>query len=203
MSVVNLTLITNGGRKVDQVSDSMTVRQIYEKYNVNYDVCTNTIDSVPLQVGQMDKSLRDLGCGEKVRMSSIVKADCAAEILIAGSAAVLKSKYKLSDWIMALKYDPDLGLYDDNDEPLFKAFVEEGPGSLSSNGVVFSTVPDENGFAVVTAVIDPTAENKKEIVKENYGLALLRLNEVENGLDQVINDAKESEKEIDEMVHTI
>ena len=72
MAVTNITLITNGGKKKDLVNDSTTIREIYEKFGVNYDVCTNTIDSVPLQIGQLDKSLRELGCGENVRMSSIV-----------------------------------------------------------------------------------------------------------------------------------
>lgn len=203
MAVVNVTLITNAGRKMDQVSDSTTVRQIYEKFNVNYESCTNTIDSVPLQIGQLDKSLRDLGCGEKVRMSSIVKMDNAAEVLIVGSAAVLRSKYKLEDWQTALRFDPDLGLYDDNDDPIFKVFVEEGPGSLNDNGVVFSEVPDENGYAVATVIIDPSDADKRELVKKKCGLALLRLREVEDSLEDFIKEAKESEKEIDEMVKSI
>lgn len=203
MSVVNVTLITNGGRKNDQVLDSTTVRQIYEKFNVNYDACTNTIDSVPLQIGQLDKSLRELGCGESVRMSSIVKADNAAEICIAGTAAVLKSKFKLADWITALKFDPDLGLYDENDEPIFKVFVDEGPGSLNNNGVVFSAVPNDEGYAVATIILDPTAENKRELVKDKQGLALLRLREVESNLEDVIKEANEHAKEIDEMVKSI
>ena len=203
MAVVNVTLITNRGKKIDQVSDSATVRQIYEKFGVNYDCCTNTIDSVPLQIGQLDKSLRELGCGENVRMSSIVKMDNAAEILIAGTAAVLRSKYKLSDWRTALKYEPDLGLYDEEDNSIFKVFVEEGPGSLNTNGVVFSDVPDENGFAIATILLDPTAEDKKEIVKSNQGLALLRLKEIEDNLESVLKDAEDNEKEIDSMVKSI
>lgn len=203
MSVVNITLITNAGKKKDQVSDSTTVRQIYEKFAVNYDACTNTIDSVPLQIGQLDKSLRELGCGESVRMSSIVKADNAAEIIIAGTAAIVKSKYKLADWAAALKFDPDLGLYDDADEPLFKVFIEEGPGSLNSNGVVWSEIADDNGFAVATLILDPSVEDKRTMIKEKQGLALLRLKEVEENLEEVIKEAQANEEEIDKMVQSI
>lgn len=203
MSVVNVTLITNAGKKKDQVSDSTTVRQIYEKFSVNYDACTNTIDSVPLQIGQLDKSLRELGCGENVRMSSIVKMDNAAEVIIAGTAAIVKSKYQLEDWLTAVKFDPDLGLYDDNDDPIFKVFVEEGPGSLNENGVVWSAVAGEGGFAVATLILDPTVEDKRELVKDKQGLALLRLKEVEANLEEVIEQAKKNAKEIDEMVKSI
>lgn len=203
MSVVNITLITNAGKKKDQVSDSTTVRQIYEKFAVNYDACTNTIDSVPLQIGQLDKSLRELGCGENVRMSSIVKADNAAEIVIAGTAAIVKSKYKLEDWAKALKFDPDLGLYDDADESIFKVFIEEGPGSLNSNGIVWSDVADDNGYAVATLILDPSVEDKRALVKEKQGLALLRLKEVEDNLEEVIKEAQTNEEEIDKMVKSV
>ena len=203
MSVVNVTLITNAGKKKDQVSDSTTVRQIYEKFAVNYDACTNTIDSVPLQIGQLDKSLRELGCGENVRMSSIVKMDNAAEVIIAGTAAIVKSQFKLEDWQVALKFDPELGLYDDDEEPIFRVFIEEGPGSLNENGVIWSTIPGENGAAVATLILDPTIEDKRELVKDKQGLALLRLREIESGLNEVIEEAKQNAKEIDEMVKSI
>ena len=203
MAVTNITLITNGGKKKDLVNDSTTIREIYEKFGVNYDVCTNTIDSVPLQIGQLDKSLRELGCGENVRMSSIVKNDNAAEVVIAGSCAVIKSKFKLEDWMTALRYDPDLGLYNDCDESIFKVFIDEGPGSMNDHGVVFSDVADDNGYAIATVLIDPSIENKKEFIKEKIGLALLRLKKVEEGLEDVIKEAKDNDKEIEEMVKTI
>lgn len=203
MAVVNVTLITNAGRKVDQVSDSMTIRQIYDKYNVNYSSCTNTVDSVPLQIGDLDKSLRDLGCGARVRMSSIVKADNAAKVIIAGTAAVVKSTYKLDQWEKALKYDPDLGLYDENEEPFFKAFVEAGPGSLNDNGVVFSEIPDADGYAVATVLIDSSVEDKKQFVKDKLGLALVNLKMLEEGLEEVIQDAEKNDQELEKMVEAI
>lgn len=205
MAVVKVTLITNGGKKTDTVSDSTTIRQIYEKNGVNYDSCTNTVDSVPLRIGDLDKSLRDLGCGESVRMSSIVKMDNAAgpKIILMGSAAVVKSGYKLDQWKKALKFEPDLGIYDDNDEKTFGVFVEEGPGSLNSNGVVFSDVANEDGYAVATILVDPTQENKKEFVLDQIGLGLHNLKMLENSLDEVIRDAEKYEQEINEMVETV
>ena len=46
-------------------------------------------------------------------------------------------------------------------------------------------------------------ENKKEFIKEKIGLALLRLKEVEEGLENVVKEAKDNDKEIEEMVKTI
>ena len=207
MAVVKVTLITNGGKKTDTVNDSMTVRQIYEKYDVNYESCTNTIDSVPLQIGDLNKSLRDLGCGESVRMSSIVKMDNATEretkLYVMGSAAVLKSKYTLEQWEKALKYEPDLGIYDENNEKIFGVFIEDGPGSLNDNGVVFSNISDEDGYATVTVIIDPQEENKLALVKDRQGLGLINLKKVEESLADVIKAAEKYDQEINAMVETI
>ena len=201
--MVKLTLITNGGKKTDIVPESMTIRQIYEKYDVNYDHCTNMVDSVPLRIGDMDKSLRELGVTETVRMSSIVKADNAAEIILAGTTAVVKSANKLEDWKKALEYDPELGLYDDNDEPYFKVFIDEGPGSMNDSGVCFSDVADANGYAVVTILLDPTDEDKKGLAKKKLGNALLNLIEIENNLGEVIRDANEADRKIEEKIRTL
>ena len=147
---------------------------------MNYQHCTNTIDSVGVRLEDLNKTLRELDVGESIRMSSIVKTDNAAKAYLSGCAAVVKSKYKLEDWERALKYDPDLGIYDeDDDEKVFGVFITEGPGSLSKDGVEFSSVPDEEGYATVTLLIDPTEENKKELFKAQSGLALVYLNEVE------------------------
>lgn len=205
MAVVKVTLITNGGKKTDMLSDATTIRQIYEKHDVNYEACTNTVDSVPLRIGDLDKSLRELGCGESVRMSSIVKMDNAAEtkVLVMGSCAVLKSRYKLEQWQKALKYEPDLGIYDDNDEKVFGVFIEEGPGALNANGVVFSSVADEDGYAVATLIIDPTEENKLEVVREKVGLGLINLKQVEDELGDVVAAAEQHEQEIARMVQSV
>ena len=203
MAVVNLTLVTNGAKKKDQVPDSMTVRQIYERYGVNYGMCSNTIDSVPLQIGQLDKTLAELGCGEEVRMSSIVKADNAAQAVVAGSAVVIRSKYKLDEWKTALKFDPDYGIYDEEGDPVFKVFISKGPGCLSNNGIEWADIPDKDGYAIVTVIIDPKEEDKEGFVKEKLGLALLRLRDVEEDLENVIKEAKENQQEIDEMVSSI
>lgn len=203
MAVVNITLITNGDKRTDKVSDSMTIREIYEKFDVNYQHCTNTVDSVPLRIGDLDKSLRELGVGETVRMSSIVKADNAAKVFIGGSAAIVKSAYKLEQWKKALKYDPDLGVYDEDGNVLFRVFVADGPGSLSENGVEFSSVASEDGYATVTIMVDPSEENKKDAIKNALGLALIYLNDVEDSLEEVLRDAEKYDKEIDEMVETI
>ena len=204
--MVKLTLITNAGAvaRGDIVPNTMTLRQVYEKYGVNYESCTNMVDSVPVRMGDMDKTLDQLGVKDTVRMSSIVKADNAAEIIITGSAAVVKSAYKLADWKKVLKYNPDFGLFDeDSGEPIFKAFVEEGPGAMDNLGIMFSEIPTAEGYACATIVLDPTEEDKETLVKESLGNALLNLINLEEGMTGALDEAAEADRKIASKIKTV
>lgn len=203
MSVVNVTLLANGSKATEKFSDSTTLRQIYEKIGIDYELCTNTIDSAPVRPGMLDMSLRELKCGDNVRMSSVVKADNGVQAVLAGSALVVKSAYKLKDWQNAMKYNPELDLKSEEGESLFKVFIEEGPGSLNENGVVWSEVPDKEGYAIVTILLDPTSEEKEELAKEKLGLPLILLKQMEESLKETLKSAAEFEKEISDIVKTV
>ena len=196
--MVKITLITNAGRKTVIANEAKTLREIYEENDVNYDSCTNTIDSVPLRVGDLNKTLRELGVGENCRMSSIVKMDNAAKIILTGDACIIKSGVKLDDWKKVLKFEPDFGLYDEDNEPVFLVAIDENMGSLNSNGAVFSTRADHEGYAVITTVIDPAVEDKVQAVTDKLGTALLRLNELEGKVPDKIEAANNKEQEIRE-----
>ena len=198
--MVKITLITNAGRKTVIASETKTLREIYEENDVNYDSCTNTIDSVPLKIGDLDKSLRDLGVGETCRMSSIVKMDNAAKIILTGDACIIKSGVKLEDWQKVLKFEPEFGLYTEDKDPVFMVDIDENMGSLNSNGAVFSIRPDHEGYAVITTVIDPAVEDKVQAVTDRLGTALLRLNELESKVPEKIAAANNKEQEIREAI---
>ncbi len=198
--MVKITLITNAGRKTVIASEAKTLREIYEENDVNYDSCTNTIDSVPLRVGDLNKTLRELGVGETCRMSSIVKMDNAAKIILTGDACIIKSGVKLDDWKKVLKFEPDFGLYNEDNEPIFLVAIDENMGSLNNNGAVFSTRADHDGYAVITTVIDPAVEDKVQAVTDKLGTALLRLNELEGKVPEKIEAANNKEQEIREAI---
>lgn len=198
--MVKITLITNAGRKTVIASETKTLREIYEENDVNYDSCTNTVDSVPIKIGDLDKSLHALGVGEACRMSSIVKMDNAAKIILTGDACIIKSGVKLEDWQKVLKFEPEFGLYTEDKEPVFLVDVDENMGSLNSNGAVFSSRPDHEGYAVITTVIDPAVEDKIQAVTDKLGTALLRLNELEAKVPEKITAANAKEQEIREAI---
>ncbi len=126
-----------------------------------------------------------------------------AEILIVGAAVVVRSTIKLDDWRKALAYDPDLGLYDEEEKPLFTVGIEKGPGSMDSHRIAFSSVPDQNGFACVTMIPDAERADKEKMASELYGLALLRLLEIEKNIGDVIAKAEETDRFIAERIRIL
>lgn len=131
------------------------------------------------------------------------KNEKQAEVLIVGAAVVVRSTIKLDDWRKALAYDPDLGLYDEEEKPLFTVGIEKGPGSMDSHHIVFSSVPDQNGFACVTMIPDSERTDKEKMVAELYGLALLRLFEIEDNIGDVIEEAEETDRFIAERIRIL
>ena len=126
-----------------------------------------------------------------------------AEIVIAGTAAVVKSGFSLEDWKKALRFDPELGLFDDDDKPLFQISIEEGPGSMRKDRRIFSASPTKDGTACATIILDPTVEDKEEMVSESLGLPLLRLLEVEENLPKVIKEAEELEEAVARKIRSV
>lgn len=134
---------------------------------------------------------------------SVVKNNSTAEIIVLGTAAVVKSGIALEDWKKALNFDPELGLYDDDDKPLFRVSIEEGPGSMNKDRVVFSAIPTKEGVACATIILDPTEEDKEKLVSEHLGLALLRLIEVEENLPKIIKEAEGNEEKVAQRIRSI
>ena len=201
--MINVRLITNAGAKMKTVMDSTTLRQLYEQNGVNYQACVNTVDSVPVNLGDFDKALVDLvgPNAEAIRVSSIVKQDNAAKIIIVGNAAIIKSAVKLEDWKKVLKYDPETGLYNEDGEPVFCSGVQDNDmGSLTRHGVVWSGTPDEEGYAVATLMLSPGTEDRKETVRETIGSYLLDLNELEKSIPEALEEAEACMKEIDDSI---
>lgn len=203
--VTKVTLVTNEGKFTDMFNDNATLSDVYQKFDCDYTRCSNTVNSVPLKYGDVNKTLAELEVGSEARLTSIVKADCAAEILVMGDAAVVKSSVKLEDWKKVLKYCPDIGITDeDTGETVFKVFVDENsPGSLTKHGCVFGGRTDSDGYAMATIMIDPNEENREEAVKELLGLPLVDLNSIEENIPEALDEAKKIDAEIEENIHIL
>lgn len=75
--MLEITIGTNTERIRVLVSGAITLRKLLEDNNVVYTKGTIHIDGCPVGVGDMDKTLTDLGITTKAYIISVVKADNA------------------------------------------------------------------------------------------------------------------------------
>ena len=199
--MVKVNLLTTGGRKSDMFAEHQTPREILEYFGVDYASATNTIDGVRLGIGDMDKSLRDLGVGAECRISSIVKIDNAAKVQISGASAVLVSDVALADWEKVEKYAPELlKIVDEDGDVLFKVMTGRGTGSVNEYGVCFGEHTNDGGKATVTFLFDAEVADKVQAVKDIAGNALLDLNEIEATIPDIMGEIAEKEAKIAELI---
>ena len=199
--MVKVSLISTAGRKSDMFAEHQTPREVFEYFDVDYSVATNTIDGVKLGIGDMDKSLKELGVGAECRISSIVKTDNAAHIDLSGAAAVLVSDVKLEDWKRVEKYAPEaLKIVDEDGDIVFKVMTCCCTGSVNENGVCFGTYTNEGGLATVTVLMDEEVENRLEAIRDVAGQALLDLNEIEKDIPTILKEIADKEAEIDKLI---
>lgn len=121
-----------------------------------------------------------------------------AKIVIVGNAVVVTSSLKFDDIVTVAKYRPEaLILRDEEKHDIFRieAVVksvesdEDTPtGFLNSYGAEFcGKTRDDDGLATLTMSIG-NEQNIKDVVAETLGTAIIRLNELENQVAEVIGE---------------
>ncbi len=75
--MIKVLVGTNMNKKTLIVAPDRTPRSIMEEAGFDYSSGATLLDGVTLQVGQMDKSLAELGIKDECKLISTVKADCA------------------------------------------------------------------------------------------------------------------------------
>lgn len=127
-----------------------------------------------------------------------------AKVTIMGDACVLKSAVKLEDYAKIQKYRPqDMFLYggEDGKEPIFGVcVVKNGPGNINANGVEFSRhTNDEDQFACLTMVLGGD-EDYKKMIADDFGAALLKLNEFEAKVPELLEAIEAEKAQIDQLI---
>lgn len=118
-----------------------------------------------------------------------------AKITLTGDALVIKSAVKMEDWKLVEKYRPEsLTITDEEGNQLFKVGLS-GTGGISDYGITFTgKTHDENGYATLTQGCKiVTDKDIKEELADYVGSAILKLNELENKIPDIIEEIK-SEK---------
>ena len=194
--MIKVKMITEAGVRNDIFPDGTTIREVYDKFGVNYNHTTNTANSNAIHLEEIDLPLSRFENDGEVRLSSVVKNDGGVEAIIAGPSLFVKSSVKLDDWKKVLKFDKDFGLSDtETDELVFKVSVQPGAGEIGKYGVAFSDTPTEEGYACVNVGQD-MVENKKEYVEDTYGQAIMDLATLEECVPDVLKEAEEAREKI-------
>jgi archaellin len=196
--MIQITLITNSGRKTINVSEDATVREVLDENRVNYSVGMTQIDGCSLRPGDLDKTFAQHGIEDACYLSVVVKADNAATVTVIGEAAVVTSALKLEDIQLAKKYRPEaLKLYKDDkkNEQLFGIDVTtRSSGSINDKGATFSEATNQEGYATITMCVDRDDDIEAQLT-DKIGMGLLYLNKIEeNFADAVASIHADQEK---------
>lgn len=206
--MINLTLITNGGRVHSIVPETNTIREILDENDIDYSVGTIMVNGMSFHnAGDLDRTLEDWGCKDRATIGVVAKVQNAAKLTATGNAAVLTSAIKLEDLKLIEKYKPEaltLTVRDDDNHkvPVFRAATTKNAyGSVNKNGVCFAQQADANGFAIVTMAMDfKNVADPKDELEDAFGSALARLNELEQALAGVTEEIGKERDAVREMI---
>ena len=203
--MIKVTLITNAGRKTVLVPNDTTPRKVFDDNSVNYGVGKPAIDSVPMGIGDMDRSFADLGVNESCYLTCVVKADNAATAKVSGSACVITSALKREDLELVTKYRPEeLFLYEGEGkekEPVFGVgLTDKSAGNINKSGAEFGPATSQDGYATITLLIDPEETNVAAMLEDKIGPGLLKLDQIEAHIPTVLEAIKADQEKVREHI---
>lgn len=200
--MVKITLISNNPRENFMVADTKTVKEILDERSIVYANAATSLDGATLGVADMNKSLHDLGVTERAVIAVLAHKDNAAKAVVNGAACVVTSELSAEQIIRFRKYHPEaLTMFDEANDPVFAIdYDETTPGSININGAVFGGTTDVDGHAQITILLDPVADNREELVYNEIGAAMLKLNEIEEQLLGMISELDAEEAKIRESI---
>lgn len=75
--MVKIRINTNTKRETVIVEGSRTLRSVLDENRINYEITPVLIDGTPLQIGDHDKTLTELGLTNEHSLSAVVKTQNA------------------------------------------------------------------------------------------------------------------------------
>ena len=76
-NMINVTVGNNTSRQTLIVADSKTLREIFDEAEVVYASASVNIDGCPLNIGDMDKTLAEMGVKDKCYLIAVTKTNNA------------------------------------------------------------------------------------------------------------------------------
>lgn len=125
-----------------------------------------------------------------------------SKILIAGNALVIESDYTLEQLKTLEKYQPKaLCLYGEDGKNVEFKVATGCDGSISGFGATFADSAHTSGKkAVITMTIPAGVENVFTYVEDKVGLAIVKLNKVEEGFAEALAKVEADKAAIRETV---
>ena len=199
--MIKIRLVTNNPTKTVIVPEQKTVRQVLEENNVNYQTAVVALSGMTLAFDELDQPLSDFGVGDETVISALARKNNAAKAKISGSAVVITSDCSVEDLQKVKKYHPEaLCLYDENKEPTYAVDIDsDSPGSINMFGATFSAVPDSDGKATITVLLEPGCD-RQEVVYDKIGRPLMMLSNFEKTLPDVLAQVAEEDAAIREAI---
>ena len=181
--MIKVIIGNNVTRTSDIIDETITLREALEAHEIDYSVGMTSLDGCTLNPGDLDKTFEELGVKEKCYLLNVVKAQNAAVVKVLGDAMVVESTATLEQLKTLAKYRPDaLKLYDgegsEKEVKFAVAVAKQGPGAITKYGATFGGANDE-GKAIITAIIPEGVTDKRTWVEESVGTAILNLNAIE------------------------
>ena len=122
-------------------------------------------------------------------------------VIIAGTACIVNSKLTVKELDDFTHFHPEaLTLRNEAGEEIFSIEVVDGPGRLEPDHAAYSSVESAQGKAVMTIILDPEEEDKLSLVRDTFGPALLRLEELENQLLGMRETVEAEKKQVEDMI---
>ena len=121
--------------------------------------------------------------------------------IVMGCACVITSKLTVEQIENFKQYMPEmLTMVDEEGKPVFTVDIGDAAGCLENDKAVYSNTKMPDGKATITILIDPDEEDKPGIVKKYFGIALLRLEEIEQGMLSYTDELNETIRKVDRMI---
>lgn len=75
--MIQIKIVTNMNRKTIATNENNTIRDVLEANEINYESTPVYVDGAPLQIGDHDKTFKELGITEKCTVSAVAKLENA------------------------------------------------------------------------------------------------------------------------------
>lgn len=75
--MINVTVMNNVKREKAIVSENTTIREILERFDIDYSRGTIHMDGSPLEAGELDMTFADFGIDDHCYLTNVLKADNA------------------------------------------------------------------------------------------------------------------------------